>query len=322
MRFFVFTTIFLLVFGVTFLSSIYLKMNFFDPAFTASPVTFRIDQNENISSISTRLKEKNLIISSQIFEYGARYIKLDKSIRYGEFILTDNMSIMDVLKVITSNKALNYNIVIRDCMTNWEIIKLFEQKYFLSNDLVNFDLSEGSFAPNTYTISYNSKFSELLQLMRRDQTKILSDEWTGRREELSIKNPLELLILASIIEKEAASIAEMPLISSVFNNRLNIGMRLQSDPTVNYGLDFGNIDNRKILTKKDLRNANAHNTYRISGLPASPICNPSKNAINAAANPADTKYFYFVLSKTGKHIFSKTFEEHINNVLLWRKSRK
>jgi UPF0755 protein len=322
MRFFLFTSIFLLVFGFTFLSSIYLKINFFDSSLAASPVTFRIDQNENISSISTRLKEKKLIISSQLFEYGARYKKLDKSIRYGEFILTDNMSIIDVLKIITSNQALNYNIVIRDCMTNWEIIKLFEQKYFLSNDLVNFDLNEGSFAPNTYNISYNSKFSELLQLMQRDQTKILSEEWTGRREELSIKNPSELLVLASIIEKEAASIAEMPLISSVFNNRLNIGMRLQSDPTVNYGLDFGNIDKRKILTKKDLRDANAHNTYRISGLPASPICNPSKNAINAAANPAVTKYFYFVLGESGKHIFSKTFEEHINNVLLWRKSRE
>lgn len=309
-------SLFVLVFGV--ICSIYVKNNLFKSSTNSSNVTFLIKKNEKLSSISRRLAEKDLIISKELFEYGARYRRLDKTIKYGEFILTTQMSIVDILKKFTTNQALSYKVIIRDCMTNWEILELFKQKYFLINDLMYFELDEGTFAPNTYNVSYNTKFSELFQLMRSHQSKILRKEWIKRQKESPIKDQRELLILASIIEKEAASFTEMPIIASVFINRLNIGMRLQSDPTVNYGLDHGNIDKRKTLTRKDLKVLSAHNTYRIPRLPASPICNPSESAINAAANPAYTKYFYFVLNETGTHSFSETFEEHKKKVSLWR----
>ena len=110
----------------------------------------------------------------------------------------------------------------------------------------------------------------------------------------------------------------MPKVASVFVNRLRMGMRLQSDPTVIYGLDLGNIVERESIKKSDLKKLSTHNTYLISGLPSSPICNPSKSAIKAAANPETSQFFYFVMSDTGQHVFAKTFDEHKNNVLKWR----
>jgi UPF0755 protein len=321
MRIFVIFCLTLLVCGISTISSFHLKMNFFDQSLGVSTVTFLINKNEKIGSVSKRLKERNLIFSSQFFEYAARYKKLDKKIKYGEFDLTDNMSIIDILKKVTTNQALSYQVVIRNCMTNWEIIDLFKKKKFLINDLEGVKLNEGIFAPDTYTVGFNTKFTHLMQIMQDQQTKILNDVWSKRKKEAPVRDELELLILASIIEKEAATIAEMPVISSVFINRLNIGMRLQSDPTVSYGIDFGNIENRKTLTKNDLKVESTFNTYRNYGLPPSPICNPSRSAIAAALNPVDTNYLYFVLTKSGEHGFSETFEEHKSKVSLWRKSK-
>ena len=126
--------------------------------------------------------------------------------------------------------------------------------------------------------------------MRLKQDQILQEQWNRRQNDLPIHNKYDLLILASIIEKEAANALEMPKIASVFFNRLEMGMRLQSDPTVTYGQDLGNVSKRKELTKNDLKISSPYNTYRIPGLPISPICNPSKSAIIAAANPINTNF--------------------------------
>ena len=321
MRLFVIFCLTLLVSGISVIISFNLKMNFLNQFLKVSNVTFLISKNEKIGSVSKRLKERSLIFNSQLFEYAARYEQLDKKIKYGEFILTNKMSVIDILKKITTNQALSYQVVIRNCMTNWEIIELFKKKKFLINDLEGVEFTEGAFAPDTYTVGFNTKFTQIMQIMYDQQTKILNDVWSERKKGTPVRNELELLILASIIEKEASTIAEMPLISSVFINRLNSGMRLQSDPTVSYGMDFGNIENRKTLTKNDLKVISSFNTYRISGLPPSPICNPSKSAIAAVLNPVDTNYLYFVLTESGEHGFSETFEEHKNKVSLWRKSQ-
>ena len=314
MRFFVIFCLTLVVSGFALICSFHLKMNFLDQSLKVSTVTFLINKNEKIGSVSKRLRERKLIFNSQLFEYAARYKQIEKKIKYGEFNLTDTMSIIDILKKVTTNQALSYQVVIGDCMTNWEIIELFKKKNFLTNDLEGVKFNEGAFAPDTYTVGFNTKFTQLMQIMRDQQTKILNDVWSTRKKETPVRDKLELLILASIIEKEAATTAEMPIIASVFINRLNSGMRLQSDPTVSYGMDFGNIENRKILSKNDLKVTSAFNTYRNSGLPPSPICNPSKSAINAVVNPIETNFFYFVLTESGEHGFSETFEEHKNKV--------
>ena len=279
---------------------------------------FRISKGESIHSISKRLKADKLILSDKIFQYGARLTNLDKSIRYGDFNLHHTMSIYNILKKITSNNDVKYNIYIRECITSWEIVELLKQNNFVINDLSDDKLEEGIFAPDTYAVSYKTRATDFLKLIHRKQTERLNNVWLGRQANLPIDNKFELLILASLIEKEAADVEEMAIVSSVFVNRLKKGMRLQSDPTVTYGIDLGNTSLRKPLKKSDLRVDSLHNTYRRLGLPVSPICNPSEKAIQAAANPTATEYFYFVMSESGEHVFAETFEEHKRNVSKWR----
>ena len=305
-----------------FVFSLNFKYEFFNKTEISKEITFKINSNETLTSVANRLKNEKLIFDSKLFQYGARFYRFEKKLRYGEFVLNNNMSIRDILTKITSNESITYNVFVRECLTSWEILEHFKKQHFLINDLSETKIAEGVFSPNTYTVSFNTRFSDLLILMRQEQDNILEEEWNGRAKNLPLKNKYELLVLASIIEKESANFDEMSLISSVFINRLNKRMRLQSDPTVSYGIDNGNTLIRRVITKNDLQQINSHNTYRFSGLPSSPICNPGKSAIHAAANPTNTDYLYFVMSDSGNHLFEETFEKHKNNVVKWRKSKK
>ena len=231
---------------------LYLPAKNFYPSGDMTTLTFRIKKAESVQSISQRLKKNNLIINESLFMYAARLKNLDKEIKYGEFLLFNTMSIMEILSKITSNDHVKYNIYVKDCITSWEIKNLLRHKYFLIDDLFDEALEEGVFAPDTYTVGYKTPSSEILKIMRVKQNKILQIEWDQRDSTSSIKNPSELLILASIIEKEAATLSEMPKVASVFMNRLAKGMRLQSDPTVTYGVDLGNVIKRRKIKKGDL----------------------------------------------------------------------
>ena len=310
------------VFGITFFGLLHIKIGKIYPQQEVVNFTFTVHKNESLNSIARRLKHHRLIISNKLFQYGARVKGLDKIIKYGEFALTNKMSTNDILKKITSSDYVKYKITIKECVTSWEIIKLFSQKNFLIDNLTTSKLKEGIFAPDTYTVSFETTFTDLLEVMRLQQKMIVDGAWSRRKADHPIKNKFELLILASIIEKEAATSEEMQRISSVFVNRLRIGMRLQSDPTVSYGMDLGNIDERLPLQKEHLRAITDHNTYRIPRLPISPICNPGKHAIEAAANPAATKFLYFVMSESGNHAFAQNFEDHKRNVSKWREYKQ
>ena len=282
-----------------------------------SNLVFRIEKYEPLHQIATRLKRKNMIFSIRIFLSAAQLQGLDKVIKHGEFALNRSMSINEILSKISSNDYFEHDIYIKECITSWELMKVLRKKELFIDDLSSKKIGEGVFAPDTYKATYGTNLSDFLNLMRRRQSIIITRAWENMDRPSPVKNKFELLILASMIEKEAASVSEMPKVASVFVNRLNKGMRLQSDPTVTYGVDLGNIENRQILKKSDLKIFSEYNTYTISGLPKSPICNPSEIAINAAARPEKTNYLYFVMSNSGKHMFSKTFNEHKKNVSKW-----
>ncbi|MBO1518800.1 endolytic transglycosylase MltG [Oceanisphaera pacifica] len=174
------------------------------------------------------------------------------------------------------------------------------------------DKVEGRLLPETYSYTPGDTDLSILQRAHRDMEQFLADAWQQRRPDLPIKTPFEALILASIIEKESGVADERPLIASVFVNRLRANMRLQTDPTVIYGMGEAYDGN---IRKKDLQTHTPYNTYQIDGLPPGPIAMPSKEAISAALQPVDSKYYYFVAKgKEGRHHFSKSLREHNNAV--------
>ena len=280
---------------------------------------FKVEKGQTAKSISKALKLRDLILSSTLFQYSAVYYGLDKTLKPGTYILSLDMSMFEILRKIAKGDSIKHSVKVRECATSWELYKLLESHSFLENDIRAAALPEGIFAPDTYLVEENTKFSEILNLMKNRQEDILREAWSDRADDLPLSSKYALLTLASIIEAEAASFAEMPLISSVFKNRLDRGMRLQADPTVMYGQDLGNTTIRKKLSRSDLKLTDTYNTYRNKGLPPSPICNPSRIAIQAAANPIKTENLFFVLTQSGSHIFSTNFEDHKKNVLKYHK---
>ena len=174
--------------------------------------------------------------------------------------------------------------------------------------------------PDTYRFPRGYDRQALVGIMQGYMQTYLKEAWKARASDLPIKTPEEALILASIIEKETGDVEEQPIVASVSYNRLSIGMRLQSCPTVIYGLVQGARFGRT-LTYKDLESDTPYNTYIINGLPPTPITNPGRSALKAAMNPADSEYFYFVVNQTGGHAFAKTLREHNRNVAKWRSTR-
>lgn len=219
--------------------------------------------------------------------------------------------------LVANEQITVYRVAIPEGLTSWQIVQGLNQADFLTGEVVDIP-SEGSLAPDTYEVQRGDDRNEILARMRASQEAILAEVWEDRVEDLPIATPEEALILASIIEKETSVPDERRQVSSVFVNRLNRGMRLQTDPTVIYGVTNGRGVLGRGIRQSELRDENPWNTYVIDGLPPTPIANPGRAAIEAAVNPDTTPYVFFVADGTGGHAFSETLEEHNRNVAIWR----
>jgi UPF0755 protein len=177
---------------------------------------------------------------------------------------------------------------------------------------------EGSLLPETYLFERGTSRAELLARMHKAQETLLAELWPKRKEALSVASKEEALKLASIVEKETAIPAERPRVAAVFLNRIRRGMKLESDPTIIYGLSKG-VPLGHALRQSELATPNPYSTYQIEGLPPTPICNPGRAAIEAVLNPPDTDELYFVADGKGGHVFAKTMMEHQKNVAQLRK---
>jgi len=211
----------------------------------------------------------------------------------------------------------SYRVVIAEGATSWQVANALSEIDILEADVTETP-PEGTLAPRDYDIREGDKVSAILAQMTMLQSEILAEAWQSRADDLPLASPEEALILASIIEKETSVPDEHRQVSSVFVNRLNRGMRLQTDPTVIYGITLGEGVLGRGLRQSELRGATPWNTYVIEGLPPTPIANPGRAAIEAALNPDTTEYIFFVADGTGGHAFATNLNDHNRNVAKWR----
>ena len=210
-----------------------------------------------------------------------------------------------------------YRIAIAEGVTSWQIIEGLNAVDALEGDVAEVP-PEGSLAPDSYEVLTGDDRNAVVDKMRKAQDALLAAAWENRADGLPLENPYEALILASIIEKETGVAEERRQVASVFTNRLNRGMKLQTDPTVIYGITRGEGVLGRGLRQSELRAETPWNTYVIDALPPTPIANPGREALEAAVNPDSTPYIFFVADGTGGHAFAETLDEHNANVARWR----
>jgi len=203
-------------------------------------------------------------------------------------------------------------------VTSWQVVDALKKADFLQGALETVP-PEGSLAPGGYEVERGTERGAIIAEMTERQAAVLAEAWENRVEGLPYDTPEEALIMASIIEKETAIAEERGRVASVFVNRMNQGMRLQTDPTVIYGITKGEGVLGRGLRQSELRRETPYNTYVIDGLPPTPIANPGAESIKAAVNPDTTDYLFFVADGTGGHAFAETLDEHNENVARWRK---
>jgi UPF0755 protein len=210
-----------------------------------------------------------------------------------------------------------FRVALAEGVTSWQVVNALQNIDILSG-APGERPAEGMLAPDSYEITSGQPRAEILAQMQDRQELLIGAAWENRSEDAAVQTPEEMLILASIIEKETAVARERGQVASVFTNRLNRGMRLQTDPTVIYGVTQGEGVLGRGLRQSELRKVTPWNTYVIEGLPPTPIANPGQASLLAAVNPDDTDYLFFVADGTGGHAFAETLQEHNRNVAKWR----
>lgn len=297
-------------------------------------IVVSVEKGSSFSSVAKNLEEKKLILDKDMFIFFAKIRRVASKIKSGDFLLNYGMTPIEVLDVLINTPLLyeftipeGYNIYqVADVLFDKKLIKskeeflnLCKNKRFIKSLGLNVNSLEGYLYPNTYRVEKQTGAKSIIKEMYEAYKDVFREEYRKRALKLGFTEH-EIIILASIIEKETGAKFERKLISSVFHNRLRIGMRLQSDPTTIYGL-MPDFDGQ--LRKKHLKAYTKYNTYAFYGLPkGGPIANPGKDSILAALYPAKTKFLYFVSRNDGTHKFSKTYKEHRRAVYNYQKRRK
>lgn len=295
------------------------KRSFEQPGPLESARTLQIESGSSVAQITSKLRASGIIDNDLIFRAGVRAYRAGGELKAGEYLFKPRMSMYEVMETIRSGKGILHKVSIPEGFTVKQIFDRLAENDILDGELPDELPPEGSLLPDTYPFQRGTTRKEVLERMAMAQEKYLTRIWNSRIDDLPIKTPEEMVILASIVEKETGKADERPRVASVFINRLRKGMKLQSDPTIIYGL-FGSEGKPKDrpIYKSDLESDTPYNTYVIRGLPPGPISNPGRAALEAVANPSRTDDLFFVADGTGGHVFAKTLEEHNENVVRWR----
>jgi UPF0755 protein len=294
------------------------QSQFRGPGPLTAPLRLEVARGEGLASVADRLEKEGAISNASVFRIGARYAGLDAGLRFGDYEFPAGASMEAILRQLNEGGNVLRQIVVPEGWTSWQVVEALKALDDLTGEIAEVP-PEGSLAPAGYDYQRGDERQAVLDRMRAEQDRILAEAWASRDPEVPVATPEELLILASIIEKETGIPEERGLIAGVFENRLRRGMRLQTDPTVIYGITKGQETLGRGLRASELAAATPFNTYVIGGLPPTPIANPGRAAIEAAARPERTDYLYFVADGSGGHAFARTLEEHNANVNAWRR---
>lgn len=248
---------------------------------------------------------------------------LISALKAGEYEIKAGASMRDVMELLKSGKSVMYSLTIPEGLTVEQAFERIAQQDALSGDMPAEMPAEGTLATDTQRFTRGTSRQSIIDKMLAHQKQMVAEIWERREANLPLADINEFVTLASIVEKETGRADERSRVASVFINRLNKKMRLQSDPTILYGLfgGKGRPADRPIY-QSDIDKPTPYNTYQINGLPPTPIANPGRAALEAVANPSQTSDLYFVADGTGGHVFAKTLDEHNENVARWRAAQK
>ncbi|MCB1495893.1 MAG: endolytic transglycosylase MltG [Bauldia sp.] len=277
-----------------------------------------VSRGTGLSAIADQLQREGAISSKWLFIAGVWLSQNQDNLKAGEYLIPAHASMADIMDTMVEGKSIVYSITIPEGLTSKQIVDRL-----LANDILVGEIKdippEGTLLPARYDFSRGDTRQNVISRMQRERDRVLTDVWSRRASDLPLKNINELAVLASIVEKETALADERSRVAAVFINRLRLNMRLQTDPTVIYGLFGGDGKPQDYsLTRADLEKETPYNTYLIDGLPPGPIANPGQASIEAAANPSRTRDLFFVADGSGGHAFAETYEEHLRNVARWR----
>ncbi len=289
------------------------KQRFEAPGPLAQDKVVNIPRGAGIREIADILRREGVIDQAWVFMGGVIALKAGSELKYGEYQFTKHASIADVVDTIIENKVVQHAVTIPEGLTSEQIVARLLENAALAGQIKEIP-REGTLLPETYKFTRGMARDQIIQRMQQAHKRVLAEVWEHRVQDIPIKTPEQLVIMASIVEKETGRPDERTRVAAVFMNRLKTKMRLQSDPTIIYGLTGGKGALGRPIMKSEIEQHTAYNTYVIDGLPPGPIANPGRASLEAAANPARTKELYFVADGTGGHVFSENYDAHQKNV--------
>jgi conserved hypothetical protein, YceG family len=276
-----------------------------------------IKSGVGLKGVAQALSDGGVILHPEVFQLAVRALHKTAALKAGEYAIPSKASMQDIMNLLVEGKSIVHKVTVAEGLTSQMAFDLVKNDTTLKGPPGAVP-AEGSLLPETYLFERGQTRQGLIAKMQKAQKDLIDKLWAERAPGLPIKTKEEALVLASIVEKETGIASERPHIASVFMNRLKIGMKLESDPTIIYGITKGYPIGRRLLAS-EVHGETPYNTYVITGLPPHPICNPGKDAIAAVLNPAATKDLYFVADGTGGHVFADNIDDQTRNVIKWRK---
>jgi len=295
----------------------YEETNFAAPGPADMETIVTISPGAPLQQIANQLENAGVLEDATLFRLGVMRREAATELKAGEYRIPENASMARLLEMLRNHEAIQHRITIAEGLTSSMALAIVRADPILTGEIEEMP-PEGGLLPETYLFERGTTRQQMIDRMRGAQEDLLAELWPTRNPDLPFDTLEDAIILASIVEKETGLASERLRIASVFVNRLRIGMRLESDPTIIYGLTGGEPLGRG-LRVSEIEAPNPYSTYQIDRLPPTAICNPGRDAIAAVINPPDGDELFFVADGSGGHAFARTYNEHLRNVAAWRR---